>query len=232
MTPTPGTHFFLGLDLGQRHDFTALAILDRTVSLTGHTDPVTFQRETTTSLCFRHLHRYPAGTPYTTITAHLARLVSSPQLSGRSTLVLDATGIGSLAPSSPSPSPAVTTLPSSPAATASPSATSSSPCKSPSTPAPSPSPPNSPRPLPSSMSSPSSASASPPPATTPTPPPPALTTISSSPPPSLSGAPTAEPTPSASLTLSQACTRLHRQARKSIGAPRPNSCKQNFKHSR
>jgi len=94
MTTTPGTHFFLGLDLGQRHDFTALAILDRTVSLTGHTDPVTFQRQTSTSLCFRHLHRYPIGTSYTTITDDLRRLVSSPQLSGQSTLVLDATGIG------------------------------------------------------------------------------------------------------------------------------------------
>jgi hypothetical protein len=94
MNTTPGTHFFLGLDLGQRHDFTALAILERTVLFTGRRDPVSFQLETQTSLCFRHLHRYPTGTSYTAITDDLRRLVSSPQLANHSTLVLDATGIG------------------------------------------------------------------------------------------------------------------------------------------
>ena len=74
--------FFVGLDLGQAHDYTALAIAQVLESS---------QRE----YHLRHLQRYPLGTSYPAIVQDVAaRLDREPLPSGETTLALDWTAVG------------------------------------------------------------------------------------------------------------------------------------------
>ncbi len=95
--------FYIGLDLGQSNDYTALAVVEKvTTSEAGgggaEGDP---------DLHLRHLERYPLRTPYPEMVAQVAALVEDPQL--RTTrqdhrlgarvlqepdLLVDATGVG------------------------------------------------------------------------------------------------------------------------------------------
>ncbi len=75
--------FFLGLDLGQTQDFTALAVLE--------CQPTTPTEQPGYAL--RHLRRFPLGTAYTEIVPAVARLAGAQPLSG-SPLVVDQTGVG------------------------------------------------------------------------------------------------------------------------------------------
>ncbi len=79
--------FFAGLDLGQARDYTAIAILERT-SPPGEAGapPATYQ-------C-GYLYRFPLGTLYPAIVAHMAAMMATPQLNGQSTLIADSTGVG------------------------------------------------------------------------------------------------------------------------------------------
>jgi hypothetical protein len=80
--------YFIGLDLGQASDYTALAVLERSVVALDQACPP----EPAYSL--RHLKRFALGTPYTAIVPSVARLAASPSLEGRCTLVVDQTGVG------------------------------------------------------------------------------------------------------------------------------------------
>src|SRR5262249_42130611 len=77
------TDYYVGLDLGQAADFTALAVLER---------PEGSGEGSAYSL--RHLRRYPLGTPYTQVVPAVVRLVGLPPLKGQVTLVVDQTGVG------------------------------------------------------------------------------------------------------------------------------------------
>jgi phage FluMu gp28-like protein len=79
------SRFYLGLDLGQSQDYSALVILERQG----------FTKETYTFLC-RHLQRWPLQTSYPAIVADTARIVSSRELRSehKSVLAVDATGVG------------------------------------------------------------------------------------------------------------------------------------------
>ena len=79
--------YFLGLDLGQTRDFTALAVLERSPP----TDADTTVEQSEYAL--RHLHRFPLGTPYTEIVPAVAALVRSGPLA-ESPVVVDQTGVG------------------------------------------------------------------------------------------------------------------------------------------
>jgi hypothetical protein len=98
-------HIYLGLDLGQRHDPAAIAILNRTVEPTGAFNPVTweFEREVHFRLC--HTERLALGTPYIQIVARVGRLLEKlaaplPGIHAYAgtaplrTLVVDASGVG------------------------------------------------------------------------------------------------------------------------------------------
>jgi hypothetical protein len=52
--------FFIGLDLGQSHDFTAMAILERT-ELTGDWDAMIYANKRMAALRLRYLERIPLG---------------------------------------------------------------------------------------------------------------------------------------------------------------------------
>lgn len=80
--------YYLGVDLGQRKDHTALAILQRWEASNGYDPPVTRHLEV------QYLERVPLGTPYTLIADRIRRLVQDPQLAGRVAVAIDATGVG------------------------------------------------------------------------------------------------------------------------------------------
>jgi len=79
------TQFILGLDLGQTQDFTALAVLEQTVTEPSGVTPPEY--------ALRHLRRFPLGTPYTEIVPAVAEIANSRTLTG-SPLVVDQTGVG------------------------------------------------------------------------------------------------------------------------------------------
>jgi hypothetical protein len=79
---------FVGLDLGQAQDFTALAVLTRPL-VDGREPPEGRQPP----YAVPHLHRFPLGTPYPAIVAAVVELLRTPPLRG-SLLVVDQTGVG------------------------------------------------------------------------------------------------------------------------------------------
>ena len=87
MSP-PAIRYFVGLDLGQVSDFTALAVLER---------PLVSPEETLhrgrPTYSLRHLRRLPLGTPYPTVVQSVVSLLAAPFLSG-CTLAVDQTGVG------------------------------------------------------------------------------------------------------------------------------------------
>jgi hypothetical protein len=73
--------YFVGLDLGQPHEYTALALVERRYS----DDLATY--------AVRHLHRWPLGTPYRQIADAVDGVLETPELEG-CTLTVDQTGVG------------------------------------------------------------------------------------------------------------------------------------------
>ena len=80
--------FFIGLDLGQKRDFSALAVVEREEQWPQFRVPGQL------TLRVRHLERMPLGTRYTNVAARVGAVVRDPALAGRSRLVVDATGVG------------------------------------------------------------------------------------------------------------------------------------------
>jgi hypothetical protein len=92
--------YYVGLDLGQSNDYTALAVV-QSVKQRG------LDGSTKIFLHLRHLERYPLGTPYTSVADGVTALIRSPVLSrdeydptkGRVArpkveLIVDKTGVG------------------------------------------------------------------------------------------------------------------------------------------
>jgi hypothetical protein len=84
----PAVRHFVGLDLGQPHEFTALAVLER--PLASAEDLLAGCRPT---YALRHLRRFPLGTPYPAITHEVVSLLGTARLSDPA-LVVDQTGVG------------------------------------------------------------------------------------------------------------------------------------------
>ena len=80
--------FFLGLELGQAQEFSALAIVDRE-----EVHPNAHPSECRPELTLRHLKRFPLGTSYPDIITELHTLIKTQPLPG-SYLALDKTGVG------------------------------------------------------------------------------------------------------------------------------------------
>src|ERR1051325_1921076 len=85
--------YFIGLDLGQSQDFTAIAILER-VELKGPWDAVMYAHKKMVAMRLRYLERLPLGTPYPEIVEQVAYLVRSGELREQCYLMVDATGVG------------------------------------------------------------------------------------------------------------------------------------------
>lgn len=85
--------YFVGLDLGQSRDYTAIAAVERAEE-TGAWDPLLYAHRRKTVLRVRHLERVPLGTSYPDIVERVRDVVRSPDLAGDCHLVVDATGVG------------------------------------------------------------------------------------------------------------------------------------------
>lgn len=70
--------FYLGLDLGQRRDPSAVAVVEWVEE----------------RLLLRHVERVPLGTPYPKVVARMRRMVEHAELRGQCALAVDATGVG------------------------------------------------------------------------------------------------------------------------------------------
>jgi hypothetical protein len=86
--------YFIGVDLGQRRDRTAIAILERSESVADRPDPVTWARPRITLQQLRHIERMPQGTPYTVVVQRVARIAGKLAALGSCTVAVDATGVG------------------------------------------------------------------------------------------------------------------------------------------
>lgn len=79
--------FFVGLDLGQRKDFTAVAVVEREMGR----PHIAVARAT---LLVRHLERMALGTAYTRVVERVCGMMRHPALERDARLVVDATGVG------------------------------------------------------------------------------------------------------------------------------------------
>ena len=84
---------FVGVDLGQAKDFTALAILE-CAELLGAWDPVLYAHRKYVELRLRYLERMPLGTSYPSVAERVVKITRSAGMAGRCILVVDATGVG------------------------------------------------------------------------------------------------------------------------------------------
>ncbi len=80
--------FYLGLDLGQRRDHSAIAVLERWDAGRAYLGVAMRCLE------LRYVERIPLGTPYTGVVERVRRLVQDPQLLGQVAVAVDATGVG------------------------------------------------------------------------------------------------------------------------------------------
>ncbi|HYP13596.1 MAG TPA: hypothetical protein VEQ63_06715 [Bryobacteraceae bacterium] len=87
------SRWVVGVDLGQRQDYSAVAALEDIEIEYDERDPITyvFRRERRYRL--RLLNRVRLGTPYTDVVNRLRELVNTRELRDRCTLVMDATGV-------------------------------------------------------------------------------------------------------------------------------------------
>jgi hypothetical protein len=86
--------FLVGLDLGQKGDYTAIAVVEHWMEFRHGVDLVTYQRMQAERLDVRHLDRIPLGTSYTAIVERVSDMMRSAELRKRSVLLVDATGVG------------------------------------------------------------------------------------------------------------------------------------------
>jgi hypothetical protein len=85
--------YFVGLDLGQSQDHTALAVVERT-ERAGAWDAAVHAWRKESALRLRYVERLPLGTPYPDVVSRANEVMSSPKLAGRGRLAVDATGVG------------------------------------------------------------------------------------------------------------------------------------------
>ena len=80
--------FYLGIDLGQRRDHTAIAVLERWDCGRAFLSSVVHHLEV------RYLERVPLGTPYTAVVERVRRLVQHERVAGQVSVTVDSTGVG------------------------------------------------------------------------------------------------------------------------------------------
>jgi len=87
------THNFIGLDLGQRRDHTALAVLSSVEWIVGR-DPVTYNWVKHREFRITQLDRIPLGVPYTHVPGLVRQRVLEATRTAKVTIAVDASGPG------------------------------------------------------------------------------------------------------------------------------------------
>ena len=97
MAKAGGSEFYIGLDLGQRQDFTAIAVIERRdvrhyqfdwMRYTEVEDARAVRHE------LRHLERMKLGTPWRVVVERVRELAGRLAAAGGCSVVVDATGVG------------------------------------------------------------------------------------------------------------------------------------------
>jgi hypothetical protein len=87
----------IGVDLGQRRDYSAVAVVER-IETAGygfdHLHWMTRAEGLPDEWVVRHLERMALGTPYTAVTARVVEVARHPKVRDDCRLVVDATGVG------------------------------------------------------------------------------------------------------------------------------------------
>jgi hypothetical protein len=88
-------NFHIGVDLGQRRDYTAVVVVEQRIENTGVKDSVTFEQIWRRRLIVRKAARLKLGTEFHRIVNAVAGLTMHPGLDGKVvTTAIDATGMG------------------------------------------------------------------------------------------------------------------------------------------
>jgi len=85
--------FYVGVDLGQARDFTAVAVVEK-AELRDGWDPVAYGWRKRVRLLVRFLERVPLGTTYPDVVERVVGVTRAAELTGRCDLAVDATGVG------------------------------------------------------------------------------------------------------------------------------------------
>ena len=88
------SEFFVGVDLGQKQDFTALCVLERAEVMLDVRDLVTWECKRETRFELRYLERMNLRTPYPAVVERIREVAMDPALGARRSLVVDAAGVG------------------------------------------------------------------------------------------------------------------------------------------
>lgn len=87
--------FYIGVDLGQRQDHTALGIIERPERVLENRYRLhNAQPPLPLELLVRRAERYPLGIPYPRIVEKIYELTNSTPFAGQCALIVDATGVG------------------------------------------------------------------------------------------------------------------------------------------
>jgi len=85
----------MGLDLGKKQDYSAVAVVEQCVFTTGKTDRVTFAPVLERNTVLRHIEQIKSGTTYTRVVEHVRKMLVSEQLRQETVIFsMDATGVG------------------------------------------------------------------------------------------------------------------------------------------
>ena len=80
--------YYMGLDLGQKRDHTAVVVVERVDHRRA------FQKTEFEKLLVRYVERMPLGMPYPSVVQRVLEIVQSEELRGDCSLAVDATGVG------------------------------------------------------------------------------------------------------------------------------------------
>ena len=83
----------MGVDLGRVRDFTAIAVVERSV-WPGEFSAAYWAHRKVVKLALRHLERIPLGTAYPEVASRVAEITQSNALAGPIRLAVDNTGVG------------------------------------------------------------------------------------------------------------------------------------------
>ena len=86
--------YFIGVDLGQRRDRTAIAVIERAEIASNARNAVTFAPDRRTRRAVRHLERLPLDTPYPAIAERVERIANELSAFTPCSVIVDATGVG------------------------------------------------------------------------------------------------------------------------------------------
>lgn len=87
--------YYMGVDLGQRQDYSAVAVLESRLTCNGERDRVTWQPLTERRCALLHLDRIPLRTRFMHVVEEVFEMLTSPQLRhSEVVLAVDATGVG------------------------------------------------------------------------------------------------------------------------------------------